>query len=236
VGTFTNGATADVSSLVTWTSTTPAVATVSNSADSQGLVVGVSPGSTPVVARYQGLSTSTGVTVTAAALTALSLSPGGPTIAPMTALQFSATGTFSDGTTQDLGASVGWSSSNLQVATVSSTGLARATGSGTTAIGATLMGMSASTSLTVSTATVASLPVSPPSTQVAAEGPTPLTAQATFSDGTAQDVTAAAVWSTSNPAVAVVSSDGVVTGVGSGTATISATVSGVASSAAVSVP
>jgi len=57
-------------------------------------------------------------------LTTLHVSPGNPSIALGASQQFTATGTFTDGSTQDLSASVMWSSSNTAVAMMNSSGLA----------------------------------------------------------------------------------------------------------------
>ena len=54
-----------------------------------------------------------------------------------------------------------------------------------------------------------------------------LTATATLSDGTTADVTGSAVWSSSNPTIASISSSGVVAAVAPGTAQITATVGSV---------
>src|SRR5437867_11336768 len=57
-----------------------------------------------------------------------------------------------------------------------------------------------------------------------AMGATPqFTATATLMDGTTQDVTSLATWSSSNSSEATVSSSGLVAGVGAGTVTIQAT-------------
>ncbi len=63
---------------------------------------------------------------------------------------------------------------------------------------------------------------------------TTITATAVFSDGSAQQVAAAAVWATSAPGTATVNG-GVVTGVGPGSATISATYQGQTATAQVTV-
>jgi hypothetical protein len=60
-----------------------------------------------------------------------------------------------------------------------------------------------------------------------------LTATATFSDGTTQNVTATATWQSSNSSVATVSSGGLVTAVTSGTVTMTATFQGKAGTATV---
>lgn len=55
---------------------------------------------------------------------------------------------------------------------------------------------------------------------------TQLTAIANLSDGTSQNVTTTAVWSTSNAGIASVSSSGLVTATGNGSATVTATYQG----------
>ncbi len=57
----------DVSAEATWTSSNPAVATVSNAPGSQGLVTGVAAGSVTISASFDGLSDSTPFTVTTSA-------------------------------------------------------------------------------------------------------------------------------------------------------------------------
>ena len=57
-----------------------------------------------------------------------------------------------------------------------------------------------------------------------------LTATATLSDGTTQDVTSSATWLASDPTVVTVSATGVVTGIGPGTTSVFATVGAVTGS------
>ena len=59
-------------------------------------------------------------------LTSIAVTPANPSIPDATTLQFMATGTFTDGSTEDLTDSVVWSSSNTTQATISSTEIGRA--------------------------------------------------------------------------------------------------------------
>ncbi|MDP2645520.1 MAG: Ig-like domain-containing protein, partial [Desulfobacterales bacterium] len=81
------------------------------------------------------------------------VTPVDPTIPIGLMQQFTATGTYSDGTTRDLTTSVTWSSSNTGTATVSnipgSNGLATSVAAGSTTITATSESLSGSTTLTV---------------------------------------------------------------------------------------
>jgi hypothetical protein len=63
--------------------------------------------------------------------------------------QFTATGNFSDGTTEDLTAQVTWSSSDVSVATITAGGLASTAGKGTTIITAKMNGVPGTATLNV---------------------------------------------------------------------------------------
>ncbi len=152
-GTFSDNTTQDLTTSATWGSSVTSVATISNVAGSNGRASSAGTGTTTIIAVSGGLSASTTLTVTAATLVSISVLPANHSIALGTTLQFSATGTFSDSTTQDLTTSATWSSSATSVATISnaagSNGKATAVGTGTTTITAVSGGHSGSTTLTV---------------------------------------------------------------------------------------
>lgn len=108
----------------TWTSSNSAVATVSNAAGLQGFATGVSPGSSTINALFAGIAGSTPLDVSSATITKLTIIPLNPSISVGSTQQFKATGTFSDGNTVDLTAQVTWTSSNPNVAPITSVGLA----------------------------------------------------------------------------------------------------------------
>ena len=60
--------------------------------------------------------------MTAATLVSIEVTPADPSIANGTTQQFTATGTYTDASTQDLTAAVTWSSSDEGVATISNAG------------------------------------------------------------------------------------------------------------------
>ena len=86
-------------------------------------------------------------------LVSLALSPINPSISKGAVQQFTATGTYSDKSTQNLTTSVTWTSSATSVATISNAaganGRATSVVAGTTTIAAAIGGVSASTTLTV---------------------------------------------------------------------------------------
>ncbi len=87
--------------------------------------------------------------ITAAVLQTIAVTPANPSIAKGSTNQFIATGTYSDGTSVDLSASVIWSSDITTVATVNVSGLATGAGVGAATIKAASGVISGSTTLTV---------------------------------------------------------------------------------------
>jgi uncharacterized protein YjdB len=95
-------------------------------------------------------------------LTSITVTPANTSISAGTTQQFTATGHYSDGSTQDLTSQVAWSSSNTTVATISGSGLATGVLAGTTTIAAAQSGISGSTSLTVTSTPPPPPPPPPP--------------------------------------------------------------------------
>jgi hypothetical protein len=93
-------------------------------------------GQATITASLNGGSATATVTITAAELTTLTLSPQTPTIYTSETVPLSATGTMTDGTSQDFTTRVTWTSSSTAVATINAAGLASALAAGTTTIGA----------------------------------------------------------------------------------------------------
>ncbi len=150
-GTFSDGSTQNLTASATWSSTNTGAATIS----AAGLASAVGTGTTTITAVSGAISNSTTLTVTAATLASISVTPANPSIAKGLTEQFTATGTFSDGSTQNLTTGVTWNSSNQAVATISNTsgsnGLATSVTTGSTTIQATLGAVQGATTLTVVT-------------------------------------------------------------------------------------
>ncbi|HUF50970.1 MAG TPA: Ig-like domain-containing protein, partial [Longimicrobiales bacterium] len=131
------------------------------------------------------------------------------------------------------GRPVTWSSSNTAVATVSSTGLVSGVAQGSATITATSEGKSGIAALTV-IPVVATVTVSPATASITVGSSRQLTA--TPRDAAGNALTGRAVtWSSSNTAVATVSSTGLVSGVAQGSATITATSEGASGTSSITV-
>ncbi len=142
--TLTDGTTQDISASATWISTIPPavtgtlpIVTVSDSLGSAGWVTGNTPGSDTVEAIFGGVAGVAPVVVTNATLKTLAITPASAGISLGTSLQYTATGTFSDSTTQNLSNQVNWASSVPTIAVMNLTGLATSTGVGSTNVTAT---------------------------------------------------------------------------------------------------
>ncbi len=240
---FSDGTSQNVTTQATWTSTNGSIATISNAAGTQGVATGVGPGQTTIAASFGGMSASTTLTITAAVLVSVQVTPTNPTIAKGTNIQFTATAVFSDGTTQNVTASSTWASTSTTVATIGNApgNRGRATGQnvGTTTISAVFNGISGSTTLTVSAATLQSIQVTPANGSAPKGTTRQFTATGVYSDGTTQNLTTLVTWSSTNQTVATISnaagSQGLVSALNTGTTTISATFGGVTGSTTLTV-
>ncbi|HYA88445.1 MAG TPA: Ig-like domain-containing protein [Nitrospirota bacterium] len=242
-GTYSDGSTQNLTTAVTWGSSAASVAAISNAAGSNGLATPVAVGSTTITATVGSISGSTMLSVTPATLVSLAVTPSSPSIALGTTQQFIATGTYSDGSTQNLTTAVTWGSSSASVAAISnaagSNGLVTPVVVGSTTITATLGSKSGSTTLTVTPAILISIAVEPPVFSLTTGSTQQFTATGTFSDSTTQVLTSLATWSSSTAGVATVSnaagSNGLATAVGVGSTVISSTWSGVSGTASLTV-
>ena len=223
-GIYSDNSKQDVTASVTWSSSSAAVATVSNSAGANGMATSVAAGSTTIKATMGAVFGTTTLTVTSATLVSIGVTPTNPSIALGRSQQFTATGVFTDNTVQDLTTQVAWSSSLPAFATVgASTGLASSVAAGSTTITATMAGKSGSSVLAVTPAVLTDIDVTPALPSIALGTPQQFTATGTYSDNTTEDLTAVVTWTSSSTAVATVNSSGLATTTGTGLATITAT-------------
>lgn len=231
-GVYSDGSSQNLTNSVTWSSSNSAVASVGNG----GLVSSLSAGTTTIQATSGTLSGSTTITVSSATLQSITISPAKASLMAGNTLQFTATGNYNNGTTQNLTNSVTWSSSTTSAATISASGLATGKSVGSTTIQAVSGSISSSTTLNVTAvATLQSIALSPSTFTIAAGSTQQLTATGTYSDGSTQNVTSSATWSTSSSANATVSGSGLVTAQANGSATITATVGSLSATATATV-
>jgi hypothetical protein len=227
IGTFADGSLMDITSQVTWSSATANIATIT----AGGAATGVKTGTDKITATMAGI-TSQPVTLNVISLSAISVAPSSPANMGVGSTQhFTATGSYSDGSTADFTSQVVWSSSNSTVVTIASGGIATAVGGGTTNIIATFGGLTSqpvAMMVKVLSAIMIEPATSPRNLNVGAS--LPFVAVGIFSDGSMSDITSQVTWICSNTNISTILANGSATGVAAGTAIISATLSGITSS------
>jgi len=167
-------------------------------------------------------SLTNGFTVTALSLTSIAVTPNpAPSISIGATEQFTATGTFSDGSTQNLTSTATWTSSNAGFASISNTagtrGLATGVAVGATSITASVNGVTSpgiSLTVTATAPTLTSITVAPLTMSIDIGATQTFTATGHFSDGSSGAVTVN--WTSSNNAVATINAAGLASGVSAG--------------------
>jgi 6-phosphogluconolactonase (cycloisomerase 2 family) len=236
-GTYTDNSTQDLTASVSWSSSDPTIAAISNAAGTNGLASTLATGSVAITASLGSVDGSTDLTVTPATLVSIAVIPSAPAIADGTTQQFAATGTYTDGSTQALTQTATWSSSDTTVATLSNApgtiGLASTVGQGTATVTATVGSIAGSASLTVTPAILVSIAVTPQNPSITSRSNEQFAATGTYSDGSTQNLTGAVTWTSSVPATASISnaagSNGLATAVAVGSTSISAALGGLGS-------
>jgi hypothetical protein len=245
-GLYSDGGMRNITNSVTWGSAPATVATITNA----GRATSIAAGTATITATdpTTTLSGSSSLVVTSATISSIVVYPVGQTnpaalgqtIAPLTRLPFAALGVFSDGTRQDITADASWTSTTPAAATVSNTtpnGVATGVAAGGTVLQASFGGTTGTAPLIVSSASLTSIALTPPTSGVAVGSTLQINAVGTFSDGTTQSINLAAAWSVapSNGSLATVSTTGLVTGVAAGAAMVTAKFGTVTTNAAINV-
>jgi uncharacterized protein YjdB len=204
---------------VTWVSANPTVASV----NSAGVVTAVGVGTTTVTATVEGRSATASIQVTAPVASVV-VSPRTANLLVGGVLQLNATSLDAAGGVLARRA-VTWLSSNPAVAVITSQGLLTGVAPGSATISATVEGQTGTIPVTVASASVASVTLTPSSGYLPTGVSVPL--QAVLRDVNNTVLTDRTIgWTTSDPAIASVTTSGLVTGNAIGDVTITATSEG----------
>jgi uncharacterized protein YjdB len=242
-GTYSDLSAADLTDSVVWSAGTTTVASVSNAAGTRGLVTALAKGTSNIVASLSGVTGTATVTVTAAPLVSIAVTPNPLNLPLGLTLPLKAVATYGDKTTQDVTTLATWTVGDNSIATVGNVGSAagQVTGVkvGSATVTATLSGIAGAATVTVANAKLLSIVVAPATATVSAGNTQAFTATGKYDNSTSLDITTQVTWSSSNIAVAQASnaagSNGVVTSLTRGTATITAALQGVQGTAALTV-
>lgn len=243
--TYSDASTQDVTTSVTWSSSSPSIASISNTSPYKGRATGLVAGSAVITATMGSVNGSSNLTITAATLVSIAITPSDFLGGINSNYQMTATGTYSDSSTSNITSLVTWSSSNTGVATISNLiankGLLTTqniVGYQQVTVTAALGAVSGTTPFGVNNSAITSIVVKP--TVTITPGSTyNLQAWGNTADGGSIDITNFAVWSSATTAIATVSNSpgnkGVVTGVANGTSVVTATYNGISGTRTVTV-
>ncbi len=227
VGTYSDSSQQELTNTATWSSSATGVASVNSS----GLATGVAAGTTSITATSGSVTGSTTLTVTPI-LGSITVTVADPVI-DINTTPFTATGTLSDGSSQDFTQLVNWASAG-GIVSIDSNGVGTGLSVGTTTITASSGSINGSLGLQVTSPTLVFILISPDSASVPLGINHSFTATGVFSNGDAQDV-ASAVWSSSDPTKVSIDSSGSAQTLATGTVTISATYGSVTGTASFTV-
>lgn len=206
---------------VAWSSSNTAAATV----DQSGFVLAIATGTTTITAKSGNATGTSAITVSNVPVKTITISPANPSVIVGQTTTLTATAKDSAGNVLT-GRAITWTSSNTNVATITSAGVATGVAVGTDSIRASSgTATSAPATLTVNPIPASSVVVSPSVANIFIGGTTPLSA--TVTDANGNPISGASVtWSSGNAGVATVASTGALTatatGTGTGTAVITA--------------
>ena len=229
-GLYSDSSTQDLTSLATWSVADSAILEVSSS----GLVTALSAGTTAVTAIYEGFSVERSITVKA--LVDLTISPTSLTLAIASSQQLSVTGLYTDNSVEAFDNQVTWETSDVNVASISNSGVVTGVSSGDVSITASVDAVSSSLSVTVSPATLQSIVINSQVTQIAAGLTSSFSAKGLYSDGTEQSLSDQLVWSVADTSIASINSEtGLLTALKAGTTSVIASKEGLSSSIIITV-
>ena len=220
---------------VQWESSNASVATVSSS----GLVTGISVGSATLTVRFidnVGWKDALGTVmlrVSDQKVSSVAINPQTINLGIGQSSQILAVSKDANGDTIT-GLSIAWASSNVAVATVSSTGLVTGVSKGESTIIASVGGVSASGSVLVTDVSASSIEITPNKGTLSIGQSSQLSARLKDAQGNivaGRDVS----WSSSDTAIVTVSNAGMLTAISDGESTITASVEGVSGFATVTV-
>lgn len=240
IGHYSDGSTQDVAEQANWVITDTDVANLPDSITSDDLwLTGLTVGSTQVSASLGGTSTQIDVTVTAANLVQLIISPETASLPLGTTLELSAHGLYSDGSSQLLTQQVSWNSADTGTLSVSESGLVQPLSIGSTTVTATLAGITNSHTVNVSDAVLTAIELSSSSETIPLGNSQPLFAIGRYSDGSLQDITEQVVWQSAPLDLVAVSnasgSHGLATALATGNVTVTATLAEVTGTLALNI-
>ena len=207
---WSDGKSNPVTQWVSWSSSDSSIAAALNGNGQKGLIQGLKPGKATITAAGLGFKATATIVVTDAKVKSLQLTPASSTVAKGVPVLFKTSAVFTDGTSQDVSWQTTYTSSDPSIVSVNNgngpmKGMAQTLKAGTVTIKATAKGQTATATVTVKPAELKELQVTPIQPKIAVGAFGKLECVAVFTDGTTQQITWLATWTSSKPDVAAVS-------------------------------
>ncbi len=156
-------------------------------------------------------------------LVSIAITPADVTLVLGAFQQFTATGTYSDNSSQNITGSVNWASTDISVASIAEGGLATALSLGSVTISATSGSVTGSATVNVQSAVLSSIAVRPVKKKIAPFTSQQFQAIGTYTDGSTHNLTGQVSWTSSNTLVATIGASGRAKALTPGSTTITAT-------------
>lgn len=228
--TFSDATTQNVTAGAAWTTSNAAIGALVNLSATENVQC-ISAGTVSFTATFGNVSGSIAVTCVGVlpptpTPVSLAISPSSPSIpqGQPGGVQYTATETYSDGSTLDVTAGAVFSSASptiAQVGTLTTTREIDCIGTGTSSITATHDGLTSLATTQTCSAVLSTITVTPASPSVVAGNPLQFIATCGFTDGSSQ-ACAVPTWSSSSAPTATISSSGLAQALAAGTSTIKA--------------
>ncbi len=199
---YSDSTTADVTELAGWSTSDAAIVSVSTLPGTRGEAQGQTIGEATVTAQFADFAPRITLTVTAARLLTIAVSPPSASLPRGATRQYQAVGVYTDSTSRDLTSQVAWDGT-AGVVSVSSSGLATAIDPGPGQVSATLDGVTGRATVQVTPAQLVSVTVTPPAPALPAGTGVQLTATGAYTDGSSADLSSMVAWSTAAPNLTV---------------------------------
>lgn len=202
--------------------------------DDFGTALAINVGNDTLSFDYEGFTGTSTVEVSEPLLESITISPRTVTTAVGIDIQFTASGSYDNGTSRDITDSVTWSSSDTAIASISNTsptrGMATTLTLGVTNISATQGGVTDSTTLTVNSDPLTRIDIIPAAATLPVDGRLQYLAQAVYASGLTEDVTDQSTWTVGEGSIATIDSSGSLTAIAEGNTAVSASFNDVSGS------
>lgn len=218
--TYNDGSTRNVTGSVLYENTQPEIVSVSN----DGLITGISSGTTTVLATFGDKTASINITVVSQALIlkALAVDPSNIIVKVGQTQSVIVTAEYENANSSDVTNQVQYQMVDTAIAKVGTNGSVTGITAGETTLLISLNGTSISVPVTVSsTSQIQELRVNPQNLSLMKSGTQQLNVLARFSDGSEQDVTSLSVYQIEDSSIATVDQSGVILGLKEGVTSVS---------------